>query len=97
MTELIEAYLARLDIERPVRPNAEALARLQAAHQRAIPFENIDVWSGVPLDLDPDALFDKIVRRRRGGFCYELNSLFAWLLGELGFDARMMSAGVVNA
>jgi len=94
---MIEAYLARLGIERPTRIDAHALTALHAAHQRAIPFENIDVWSGVPLDLDPDALFDKIVRRNRGGFCYELNSLFARLLIELGFDVRMMSAGVVNA
>lgn len=55
------------------------------------------MWSGIPLDLDPDALFDKIVCRKRGGFCYELNGLFARLLGELGFDVRMMSAGVFNA
>jgi N-hydroxyarylamine O-acetyltransferase len=94
---MIEAYLDRLGIQRPPGVDEDALAILQAAHQRAIPFENIDVWSGVPLDLDPDALFDKIVRRNRGGFCYELNSLFAELLTGLGFDVRMMSAGVVNA
>ena len=93
---MIEAYLDRIGIERPARADAAALAALQAAHQCTIPFENIDVWSGVPLDLDPDALFDKIVRRRRGGFCYELNSLFARLLDRLGFTVRMMSAGVVN-
>ena len=94
---MIEAYLNRLGIDRPSRIDSDTLAALQAVHQQAIPFENIDVWSGVPLDLDPDALFDKILRRNRGGFCYELNSLFARLLTELGFDVRMMSAGVVNA
>jgi N-hydroxyarylamine O-acetyltransferase len=64
---MIDAYLNRLGIDHPSRIDSDTLAALQAAHQQAIPFENIDVWSGVPLDLDPDALFDKILRRNRGG------------------------------
>lgn len=91
-----EAYLMRLGVARPARPDSAALATLQAAHQRAVPFENLDVWKGVTLDLDPGALFDKIVGRGRGGFCYELNSLFARLLAELGFDVDLMSAGVYD-
>ena len=91
-----EAYLRRLGVERPDRPDSAALAMLQAAHQRAVPFENVDVWQGVPLDLDPDSLFEKIVERRRGGFCYELNSLFARLLAGLGYEVHLMSAGVYD-
>ncbi|RPI49101.1 MAG: arylamine N-acetyltransferase [Acidobacteria bacterium] len=60
----------------------------------AVPFENLDIALGRRIVLSPDAFFDKIVRQRRGGFCYELNGLFAWLLEELGFAVTMLSARV---
>ncbi len=61
-----------------------------------MPFENLDVHRGVAIVLDQPAILDKIVRRRRGGFCYELNSAFAWLLRELGFDVTFLSAEVAR-
>src|SRR5262245_2570020 len=61
-----------------------------------VPFENLDIHLGRPIVLDDDVFFDKIVERRRGGFCYELNGLFAALLRELGFDVTMLSAGVAG-
>jgi N-hydroxyarylamine O-acetyltransferase len=60
----------------------------------AVPFENLDIVSGTPIVLDEGRLFDKIVRRRRGGFCYELNGLFAALLRALGYEVTMLSAQV---
>jgi N-hydroxyarylamine O-acetyltransferase len=66
------------------------------AHLLAVPFENLSIHSGEPIVLEDGALFDKVVRRRRGGFCYELNGLFACLLRALGFDVTMLSAGVAN-
>jgi N-hydroxyarylamine O-acetyltransferase len=62
-----------------------------------VPFENLDIHLGRPLSLDTPALFDKIVTRRRGGFCYELNGLFCGLLRELGFRVAMVSAEVAGA
>jgi len=62
----------------------------------SVPFENLDIHLGRPIVLDNDVFFDKIVERRRGGFCYELNGLFAALLLEIGFDATMLSAGVAG-
>lgn len=63
-----------------------------------MPFENLDINPrGVPIVLDVEAIFDKIVRQRRGGFCYELNGLFAVLLEELGFDATRVSGRVTRA
>jgi N-hydroxyarylamine O-acetyltransferase len=59
---------------------------------RAVPFENLDIHLGRPIVLAEDALFDKIVRRRRGGFCYELNGLFAALLRDLEFDVTLLAA-----
>jgi N-hydroxyarylamine O-acetyltransferase len=67
------------------------------AHLLTVPFENLSIHYGEPIVLDEEVLFDKVVRRRRGGFCYELNGLFATLLHALGFNAAMLSAGVVDA
>ena len=93
----IRAYLQRLDYTGAIAPNAETLRLLQLAHLRAVPFENLSIHSREPIVLDDRALFEKIVGRRRGGFCYELNGLFAALLGAMGFDVAMLSAQVANA
>jgi N-hydroxyarylamine O-acetyltransferase len=90
------AYLERIGYRGSVAPTAETLRRLQLAHLLSVPFENLSIHAGEPIVLDDDALFDKIVRRRRGGFCYELNGLFAALLRTLGFDVQMLSAGVMG-
>ncbi len=82
-----EAYLARIGAD----PGAD-LAALQAAHLATVPFEDYDIHLGVALSLDLDDLFDKVVRRRRGGFCYELNGLFGQLLRELGYRVTYASA-----
>ena len=73
------------------------LATLTDRHYRAVPFENLSIHLGEPIHTRPTALFDKVVRRRRGGFCYELNGLFGWLLGELGYDVGFLGARVHGA
>lgn len=93
----VDAYLERLGYQGPLEPTAETLRRLHLAHLYAVPFENLSIHWGEPIQLDDEALFEKIVTRRRGGFCYELNGLFAALLRSLGFDAAMLSAGVGRA
>jgi N-hydroxyarylamine O-acetyltransferase len=92
----IRAYLQRIKYLGPLAPSAETLRLLQVAHLRTVPFENLSIHSGEPIVLDDQALFEKIVARRRGGFCYELNGLFAALLGALGFEVAMLSAQVAN-
>jgi N-hydroxyarylamine O-acetyltransferase len=77
-----------------LEPTAETLRRLHLAHLLAVPFENLSIHWGEPILLRDNALFDKVVARRRGGFCYELNGLFAALLRGLGFDVAMLSAQV---
>ncbi|MFA6957697.1 MAG: arylamine N-acetyltransferase [Thermoanaerobaculia bacterium] len=94
--ERIGAYLARIGWAGPVGPTSATLHALHEAHLLAVPFENLDIALGREIVLDPDRLFDKIVVRRRGGFCYELNGLFASLLRGLGFDLDMLSARVAN-
>ena len=93
----IKAYLERIDYHGSLAPTAETLRGLQVAHLSAVPFENLSIHAGEPIALDDEALFAKIVERRRGGFCYEANGLFAALLRELGFDVVMLSAGVADA
>jgi N-hydroxyarylamine O-acetyltransferase len=91
------AYLERMEYHGPVTPTAETLRRLHVAHMMAVPFENLSIHAGEPIVLEDEALFEKIVNRRRGGFCYELNGLFAWLLRSLGFRVTMLAAEVANA
>lgn len=90
------SYLQRINYSGPLAPTAETLRELQVAHLLAVPFENLSIHSGQPIVLKDNALFDKIVARRRGGFCYELNGLFAALLRALGFKVVMLSAGVAK-
>lgn len=90
------AYLERIGYGGSLAPTAETLRRLHVAHLLAVPFENLSIHAGEPIVLDDEALFDKIVARGRGGFCYELNGLFAALLRALGFEVGMLSAGVMN-
>jgi N-hydroxyarylamine O-acetyltransferase len=92
----VEAYLERIDYRGPLEPTAETLRRLHVAHLHAVPFENLSIHAGEPIVLEDGALFDKVVARRRGGFCYELNGLFAALLRALGFRVEMLSAGVAR-
>jgi N-hydroxyarylamine O-acetyltransferase len=88
------AYLARIRHEGSFEPSLSTLQALHAAHLRTVPFEDIDVYLKRPVDLSTPALFEKIVRRNRGGFCYELNGLFAELLRELGFQVTLLNAQV---
>ncbi|MFJ5552884.1 arylamine N-acetyltransferase [Streptomyces sp. NPDC093225] len=93
----IDAYLARIGLPRPERADAEALAALQEAHLRSVPFENLSIHLDEPVVLRADALFEKVVTGGRGGFCYELNGLFAALLGALGFRVTLLAARVFGA
>ncbi len=93
----VSTYLRRIAYSGPRAPTLDTLRALHYAHLLAVPFENLDIHRGVPIVLDMERLFDKIVCRRRGGFCYELNGLFAALLRELGFSLTLLSARVPKA
>lgn len=93
----IRAYLRRIGLAGTTAVNAGSLKRLHRQHLRTVPFENLSIHLGEPVDLRESALYDKIVRRCRGGFCYELNGLFAALLRELGYPVTLLSAGVARA
>lgn len=88
------AYLERIGAGRPAALTPAALATLMQAHLATVPFENLSIHLGEPVDLAEDALTEKIVARRRGGFCYELNGAFAALLRHLGFEVTLLAARV---
>jgi N-hydroxyarylamine O-acetyltransferase len=93
----VQAYLDRIGYRGALDPTEVTLRALHSAHMMAVPFENLNIGLGWPIVLDAEALFDKIVVRRRGGFCYELNGLFSELLRELGFGVTLLSAGVARS
>lgn len=86
------AYLTRIQYFKPVKPDVQTLHGLQHAHMLTVPFENLDIGLKRVILLDEEALWNKIILNRRGGFCYELNGLFAWLLKEIGFDVTYLNA-----
>ena len=90
----IHAYLNRINYHGSLAPTAETLRALHLAHLINVPFENLDIHLGRPLTLNEADLYEKIVVRKRGGFCFELNGMFAWLLREMGFDVTLLSARV---
>lgn len=93
----IEAYLERINYRGSLRPTAETLRGLQVAHLLTVPFENLSIHRQEPIVLETEALFGKIVERRRGGFCYEANGLFAALLSGLDFQVKMLAAEVAKS
>jgi N-hydroxyarylamine O-acetyltransferase len=93
----VNAYLERIHYRGSLALTAATLRELQVAHLLTVPFENLSIHSSEPIVLEDEALFTKIVERKRGGFCYECNGLFAALLRALGFDVTMLSAEVAHA
>lgn len=94
MSTDISQYLARIHYQDELTPTAGILSDLHYANLLTVPFENLDIHLGREIRLEEQHLFDKIVTQRRGGFCYELNGLFAWMLKGLGFDVDLLSAEV---
>jgi N-hydroxyarylamine O-acetyltransferase len=90
----VDRYLQRIGYAGPTAPTPNTLRAIHAAHMRAVPFENLSVRRGEPIALEVEPLFEKIVLRRRGGFCYELNGLFAALLEALGFRVSRLAGRV---
>ncbi len=102
-SEQVKLYFYRLGVEIPTdpKPDRDLLFALHYGHTTHVPFENLDILNHVPLSLEEDDLFDKIVTRRRGGICFEVNCLFAHLLRTLGYtcidySARWIKGAVGN-
>ena len=92
--EIVGPIRAGMPLMTRPAPDIEGLGAVQRAHRLAIPFENLDIVLGRGISIDPADIFDKLVTRRRGGYCFEQNSLFLDALGALGFNARPLLARV---
>jgi len=88
----IAAYLRRIGYNGDLVPNYDTLHALQLQHLQTVPYENLDIMRGIPLSLKTEDIYDKVVTRGRGGYCFELNALFAWLLRSIGFEVTDLMA-----
>ena len=91
----LDAYFRRIGFDGPRAAGHQTLARVAYRHALSIPFENLDPWLGIPVSLDPEAVAEKLVTRRRGGWCFEQNLLLGDALRELGFEVRDLAARVL--
>lgn len=92
----VNEYLSRINITKTEEPSYSFLKTLQINHLYSIPFEDLDIPDRAKIILDLKTIYNKIILNNRGGFCYELNGMFHWLLTELGFNVDMLSARVFN-
>jgi N-hydroxyarylamine O-acetyltransferase len=90
----VGAYLDRIGYAGSLEPSPEVLTALHRAHATTIPFENLDIILGRGVSLRLDDIQEKLLRQRRGGYCYEHNLLFAALLERMEFDVRRLVARV---
>ena len=91
---LLDRYFKRIGYDDKPRVDLDTLAALHRCHARAIPYENLDVQLGRTVLMDEAAAFDKLVTRRRGGWCYEMNGLLRWALREIGFRITSLAGAV---
>src|SRR5437763_9316343 len=90
----VDSYFDRLDDVGERAPSFSTLARLQRAHATTIPFENLDIHLGLPIRIDLASVAAKLIEARRGGYCFEQNTLFAAALEALGFSVSRLAARV---
>lgn len=93
----LQAYLDRIGFRDLPRADIETLRALHRLHLERIPYENLDVQFGRRLTMEIEPIFDKLVTRRRGGWCYEMNGLLAWAFEEIGFKVTRMAGGVMRS
>ncbi|WP_437807306.1 arylamine N-acetyltransferase family protein [Sorangium sp. So ce1078] len=90
----LDAYLARIGYRGALAPTRGVLDALHTAHAYSIPFENLDVLLGRPIRVDLASVQAKLVRARRGGYCFEQNTLFVAALRRIGFKVTTLIARV---
>lgn len=93
---LLDKYLQRIKLATELTTTRQLLDEIHYSHLTNIPFENIDITLGKDITLSEQVILDKVLNKRRGGFCYELNYSLYLLLITIGFDVTMLSARVFN-
>jgi N-hydroxyarylamine O-acetyltransferase len=92
----VDRYLERIGVSGPLTPNLETLRALHRAHLTSISYENLDVQLSRPVTIEIPAIYEKIVVNKRGGWCYEMNGIFGWALGQLGFRVTRATGAVMR-
>jgi len=92
----IQAYLNRINYDQSLKTDQSTLFSLHQAHLYNIPFEDLNIHYNIPIILETNKLYQKVITEKRGGFCYELNGLFIELLKEIGFKTTLISAKVID-
>lgn len=95
-TEQVEEYLGRIGFQGQPDHSFQTLAAIQRGHLEHIPYENLDILRGVPLSLEEDALFEKLVRQKRGGYCFEQNGALYAALRGLGFPVEQFCGRFID-
>ncbi len=90
----VSAYLDRIGYTGPVAPTLECLNGIHRCQALSVPYEALDILFGRTVDRDVQRIFDRVVTKKRGGWCYELHELLAWALREIGFRVRLVTAGI---
>lgn len=93
----VAGYITRIGYRGELEPTIDVLRGLHRQHMLTVPFENLDIHLNRPILLDTRRFYRKIVDKGRGGYCYELNGCFAWLLRKLGFQVSILSARVARS
>ncbi|WP_424241512.1 arylamine N-acetyltransferase family protein [Achromobacter sp.] len=98
MTTIPDSFLAsyfdRIGYRGPIEPTLDVLRQLHLLHPQAIPFENLAPYTGQRVPLDLDAVAEKMIARRRGGYCFEHNTLLLAVLRQMGFQVTPLIARV---
>jgi N-hydroxyarylamine O-acetyltransferase len=92
----LQTYLDRVGFRGRANADLETLRTLHRLHLEHIPYENLDVQLGHPVSIEIEPIFEKLVNRRRGGWCYEMNGLLGWALEEIGFKVTRMAGAVMR-
>ncbi len=90
----LSAYLQRIGFVIEPEPTVETLVGIHRLHATTIPFENLDIMAGRPIKIDLESIQTKLVKSRRGGYCFEHNLLLAAVLEKIGFDVTVLAARV---
>jgi N-hydroxyarylamine O-acetyltransferase len=89
---VLQDYLDRIHFVGDVKSNIKSISKLMQCQLFTIPFEDLDVQAGKTISLQGNDIVDKLINRKRGGYCYELNGLFALMLQKMGISHRFVAA-----
>ena len=90
----LQSYLDRINYRGPLEPTFDTLCAIHTAHLQSIAYENLDIHLGNEVSIEFAQIVDKIIHRQRGGWCFEMNSLLAWALTDLGYSVALLGAAV---